>query len=104
MIWACFYVGYYQPASRRTVGILESALKNGCVFTVTRVHRVNQQQSGRSNVKRIVVTSSTAAVMDPPLKPTTFSEKDWNMESVKEVEEKGKTSAPMEIYRASETR
>lgn len=76
---------FYQPAIRGTVGILESALKNG------------------TNVKRIVVTSSTAAVMDPPSKPTTFSEKDWNMGSVKAVEEKGKKSEPMEIYRASKT-
>jgi len=32
--------------------------------------RANQQQFARSHVKRIVVASSTAAVMDLPLKPT----------------------------------
>ncbi|KAF4623189.1 hypothetical protein D9613_001339 [Agrocybe pediades] len=53
------------------------------------------------NVKRIVVTSSTAAVMEPPTQPTQFSELNWNESAPKEVEEKGSNAAPMTIYRAS---
>ncbi|KAF9561494.1 NAD(P)-binding protein [Agrocybe pediades] len=74
---------FFRPAVQGTVGMLKSALKNG------------------PNVKRIVVTSSTAAVMEPPTQPTQFSELNWNESAPKEVEEKGSDAAPMTIYRAS---
>ncbi|KAF8880899.1 hypothetical protein CPB84DRAFT_1851713 [Gymnopilus junonius] len=76
---------FYRPAIQGTVGMLKSALKNG------------------PNVKRIVVTSSCAAILTPSDKPSTFSELDWNEASPKEVEEKGSDSPPMSIYRASKT-
>ncbi|KAF9561492.1 D-lactaldehyde dehydrogenase [Agrocybe pediades] len=76
---------FISPAVQGTVGMLKSALKNG------------------NKVKRIVITSSCAAVMAPPPKPTVFSEKDWNVTSTREVEEQGNKTAPMTIYRASKT-
>ncbi|KAF8148636.1 hypothetical protein B0H34DRAFT_736338 [Crassisporium funariophilum] len=76
---------FFKPAVQGTVGMLKSALKNG------------------SQVKRIVVTSSCASVMSPPDKPTVFSERDWNEKSIREVEQQGKKSPPMTIYRASKT-
>jgi nucleoside-diphosphate-sugar epimerase len=57
----------------------------------------------RTQVKRVVVTSSCAAVMDPPPKPTIFSENDWNVTSPKQVEEQGSNAAPLTVYRASKT-
>jgi hypothetical protein len=41
--------------------------------------------------------------MDPPLKPTIFSENDWNVTSPKLVEEHGSNAPPLTIYRASKT-
>lgn len=55
----------------------------------------------RVNVKRVVVTSSCGAVMAPPSKPTVFSEKDWNLESLADVEVNGKQANNMSKYRSS---
>ncbi|KDR70025.1 hypothetical protein GALMADRAFT_255392 [Galerina marginata CBS 339.88] len=74
---------FIRPAVQGTVGMLNSALKNG------------------NKVKRVVITSSCASVMAPPDKPTVFSERDWNITSPKEVEAQGNKCAPMTIYRAS---
>jgi len=72
------------PAIKGTVGILESAMKNA------------------PQVKRIVVTSSTAAVMDTDSKfPGTFSEKDWNVSSGERIKEKGRSAPQADKYRAS---
>lgn len=59
----------------------------------------------RSQVQRIVITSSCAAITQPqPLsKPTVFSECDWNELAVKEVREKGNKTQPLTMYRASKT-
>jgi len=54
-------------------------------------------------VKRIVVTSSTAAVLEDLPSPKVFSEVDWNNQSLKEVEERGRDAHPMMKYRASKT-
>ena len=54
-------------------------------------------------VQRIVITSSVAAVMSLVPKPTVFSEKDWNLASIKEIQEKGNKSAPFTAYLASKT-
>ncbi|KAB5594063.1 NADPH-dependent aldehyde reductase ARI1 [Ceratobasidium theobromae] len=55
-------------------------------------------------VRRIVVTSSVAAVMDAS-KPrgTIFTEENWNEYSIKEVETKGNAAAGGDKYRASKT-
>ncbi|PPQ88275.1 hypothetical protein CVT25_005438 [Psilocybe cyanescens] len=76
---------FFRPAIQGTVGILKSANKNG------------------KQVKRVVVTSSTASVMSPPDKPTLFSALDWNTKDPKLVEELGSNSHPMTIYRASKS-
>ena len=66
-----------------------------CVFILTVV---------RSHVQRIVITSSCASVLSLPVsKPTVFSEQDWNLGSIKEVQEMGnKTPSPI-AYCASKT-
>ena len=46
-------------------------------------------------MQRIVITSSTAAVMSLPLsKATVFSEQDWNLTAIKEVQVMGDKSPP----------
>lgn len=57
----------------------------------------------RTNVKRIVVTSSCAAISTTRPPPAKFSDKDWNTTSPKEVEEQGDKAAPGLVYRASKT-
>ncbi|EPQ50349.1 NAD P-binding protein [Gloeophyllum trabeum ATCC 11539] len=76
---------FIEPAVKGTTGVLQSALKYG------------------SNVKRIVVTSSCAAVLEIPTSPRVFTEKDWNQQALKEVEEKGRDALVMNKYRASKT-
>ncbi|KAF9442584.1 D-lactaldehyde dehydrogenase [Macrolepiota fuliginosa MF-IS2] len=77
--------GYIEPAVQGTLGILKSTLKYG------------------TNVKRIVITGSCAAVMSPPSKPTVFSEKDWNTASLEDVEKNGRNALTMSKYRTSKT-
>ena len=60
----------------------------------------------RSQVQRIVITSSAAAVSSGPLvltKPAVFSEQDWNLGSIKEFQEKGNKTPPITLYCASKT-
>ena len=55
-------------------------------------------------MQRIVITSSCAAVLSLPLsKPTVFSEQDWNLGSIKDVQEMGNKTPPSTTYRASKT-
>ncbi|KAF8873077.1 D-lactaldehyde dehydrogenase [Infundibulicybe gibba] len=74
-----------QPAIRGTVGILESALKFG------------------PSVKRVILTSSVAAISQLSRGPATYSEKDWNDESEAEVERLGDKISTNSAYRASKT-
>ncbi|KAJ6512289.1 NAD-P-binding protein [Mycena vulgaris] len=73
------------PAIQGTLGILRSALKLG------------------TSVKRVVVTSSCAAVLQVEAEPKTFSELDWNEQAPKEVVEMGRAAPPITKYRASKT-
>ncbi|KAJ7079901.1 hypothetical protein C8R44DRAFT_824555 [Mycena epipterygia] len=73
------------PAIQGTVGILKSALKYG------------------KSVKRIVITSSTAAVLQVEPEPKIFSELDWNQQAPREVEEMGRAASAITKYRASKT-
>ena len=58
----------------------------------------------RSEVQRIVITSSCSAILSPPLsEPIVFSEQDWNLSSVKEVEEMGNKCRPGAAYSASKS-
>jgi len=72
-----------RPALNGTVGMLQSALKNG------------------SAVKRIVITSSTATVREAVPEDRTFSEVDWNNDALKKVEEQGRDASFMTKYQAS---
>ncbi|TFK23744.1 D-lactaldehyde dehydrogenase [Coprinopsis marcescibilis] len=76
---------FFEPAVQGTVGVLKSALKNA------------------PDVKRIVITSSCAAVINGTPTGVPYTEKDWNETSLKEVEEQGRKAAPMTKYRASKT-
>ncbi|CAL1709339.1 unnamed protein product [Somion occarium] len=74
------------PAVAGTGSVLQSALKYGI------------------NVKRVVVLSSCASVIDTSLpQPVTFSEADWNDYSIREVQAKGKNATAGDKYRASKT-
>ncbi|KAJ2922034.1 hypothetical protein H1R20_g15066, partial [Candolleomyces eurysporus] len=74
-----------RPAVEGTLGILKSALKNNPA------------------IKRIVITSSCAAVITVTPEVRTFSEADWNELSINETREQGRQAPPMTKYRASKT-
>ncbi|PCH42487.1 NAD(P)-binding protein [Wolfiporia cocos MD-104 SS10] len=71
------------PAVHGTTRILESALAYG------------------DAVRRIVVTSSTAAIMEPKSGPYTYTELDWNDSAVEAVRTKGRAASQPDKYRAS---
>ncbi|KAH9930009.1 NAD(P)-binding protein [Fomitopsis serialis] len=73
------------PAVHGTTRILESALAHG------------------KNVKRIVITSSTAAVLSIQSTPRTFTEADWNEAAIQLVHEEGAKAPNAMKYRASKT-
>ncbi|KAI0795633.1 NAD-P-binding protein [Abortiporus biennis] len=73
------------PAVAGTVGVLKSALKYG------------------TNVKRITVLSSCAAILEVLPNPKNFSEEDWAKAAIQEIEEKGKEASVSSTYRASKT-
>nr|ODO02275.1 D-lactaldehyde dehydrogenase [Cryptococcus depauperatus CBS 7855] len=76
-----------KPAVKGTTGILKSIQKN------------NPQ------VKRVVITSSVAAIMCSVSKksPYHYTETDWNVDSTRHVEEKGLESDGSHSYLASKT-
>ena len=100
-----------DPAVKGTTGILKSIQKNKWVDCVAlppwkRDRRfVTTQLIFSPDIKRIVITSSVAAVMSTSSKPpgTQYTEADWNEDSIKEVEQKGKDTPGSESYRASKT-
>ncbi|KAF9554191.1 D-lactaldehyde dehydrogenase [Agrocybe pediades] len=72
------------PAVKGTMGVLRSALKFG------------------TNVKRIIITSSCAAVMRDVKAPgSIFNEDDWADEAIQAVKEHGKEAPARAKYRAS---
>ncbi|KAJ4485402.1 D-lactaldehyde dehydrogenase [Lentinula aciculospora] len=74
-----------EPAVNGTLGILKSALKFG------------------NNMKRIVITSSCAAVKESGLIKSGIDETNWNEASILECEQKGKNANPLAMYSASKT-
>ncbi|KAL0062381.1 hypothetical protein AAF712_010727 [Marasmius tenuissimus] len=74
-----------EPAVKGTVGILESVKKYG------------------DKVKRVVITSSCAAVGLPMDKPMVFDENDWNDIAIRETQELGRKAPGVNKYRASKT-
>ncbi|KAF6742236.1 D-lactaldehyde dehydrogenase [Ephemerocybe angulata] len=64
-----------------------------------------RSQSGDHTLKRVVITSSGAAIYTPnPSVPTTFSEKDWNDASIAVVQEQGRDASLIDKYRASKVK
>ena len=55
------------------------------------------------SVKRIVITSSIAAIQHDSPTPITFSELDWNEQSLHIVREKGREAPNLMKYSASKT-
>jgi len=78
---------FIGPALKGTTGILNSISKYG------------------PNVRRVVITSSVAAIIEPNKapQPYNFTEADWNEFSPRVVEEKGKEAPVFDWYRASKT-
>ncbi|SNX88046.1 related to GRE2 - methylglyoxal reductase (NADPH-dependent) [Melanopsichium pennsylvanicum] len=75
-----------NPAVNGTRNVLTSISKHG------------------SNVKRVVITSSFAAILDSSRQGhIVYTEKDWNISSVENVEKKGKDQEGPDAYRASKT-
>ncbi|KAG7443070.1 D-lactaldehyde dehydrogenase [Guyanagaster necrorhizus] len=75
-----------DPAVGGVKGILKSALKNGS-----------------DSLKRIVMSSSSAAIVAFSTAPVTVSEADWNEPPIKECEEKGRDASSLAKYSASKT-
>lgn len=75
-----------DPAVKGTLSILHSALKYG-----------------NSTVRRIIITSSCAAVSMPGETPRKCDEKDWNDKAIEIVEKEGLDASPAWMYRASKT-
>jgi hypothetical protein len=73
------------------------------VFTIIILTIFHNNFNYRTQVKRIVVTSSVVAIFSQPEKPTKFSENDWNTISTKEVDDLGIKASPMSVYSASKT-
>ncbi|KAG8904104.1 Mitochondrial GTPase [Tulasnella sp. 403] len=71
-----------KPAVEGIVSLLESARKYG------------------PGIKRVVVTSSTGAVMEPKDKPYVYTEADWNESALKAVKEGG-SNDPFTVYCAT---
>ncbi|ORY26767.1 putative D-lactaldehyde dehydrogenase [Naematelia encephala] len=74
-----------KPAVQGTVGVLQSAQKYG------------------DQVKRVVVTSSVAAIMQPGPGPYTLTEDFWNTESPQVLEKEGDAASGPHKYRGSKT-
>lgn len=93
-----------EPAVDGTLGILKSALKFGYVASTLMDYCSNKASaSDRVSVKRIIVTSSCAAVKERQETRTNIDETSWNESSIVECEEKGKNAHPLDMYSASKT-
>jgi nucleoside-diphosphate-sugar epimerase len=79
------YTNLIIPAVRGTTSILNSALKHG------------------SALKRLILTSSVAAVREDNTVPRTFDESNWNNSAVEAVKTRGSAAGPVMIYLASKT-
>jgi nucleoside-diphosphate-sugar epimerase len=56
-----------------------------------------------SALKRLILTSSVAAVRNQSTVPSTFNESNWNDPAVETVKTKGSEAGPVLIYLASKT-
>ena len=69
--------------------------------SLRRTHLISGLNS--HSVKRVVVTSSVAAILESRSGPVVFTDKDWNQQSIDEVEKLGKNASAAAKYRASKT-
>jgi len=96
---------FIQPAIQGTLGVLRSALKFGLVkypwlILLSWFHRTPSS----ARIKRIVITSSCAAILQKVTEPTiTFDETSWGDDFVRAVEEQGRDAPMIFKYRASKT-
>ncbi|RSH76694.1 methylglyoxal reductase (NADPH-dependent) gre2 [Apiotrichum porosum] len=74
-----------RPAVDGTVGVLKSIQKHN------------------PNVKRVVITSSVAAIRSGAPSPAVYTEKDWNEQSTENVKKLGSAANPSDKYQASKT-
>ncbi|KAE9387892.1 D-lactaldehyde dehydrogenase [Gymnopus androsaceus JB14] len=74
-----------NPAVHGTLSVLKSALR------------------ASGSIRRVVVTSSTAAILEQLPEPKLFSEADWNNQAIEEVEKNGREANQSAKYRASKT-
>ncbi|KAF4617262.1 hypothetical protein D9613_005668 [Agrocybe pediades] len=75
--------GFNRPALQGTLGLLNSALKHG------------------TNLKRVVMTSSSATLLRPVTEPTQFNENDWADAYIQYVKSAGKDAPFMVKYLVS---
>lgn len=75
-----------RPSVAGTESVLQSAFKYA-----------------NDTVKRVVITSSIAAIATPDTNPRVFNETDWHEHAILEVETKGKGTSVADMYRASKT-
>ncbi|CAG8683200.1 15722_t:CDS:2 [Acaulospora colombiana] len=73
---------HIKPAVEGTLSVLRSAAKIG-------------------TVKRVEITSSLVAALEPKKAPVTYTEESWNDTAVKTVQERGKGAPPYSKYTAS---
>ena len=106
---ACFFKQIFSelitPAVQGTIGILQSAAKFGWALTIlpSNVPNPTRMANTRSNVKRVVVTSSCAAILEPGRLGKILNEEDWNEKSVNDVNAKGRGADNLDKYLASKT-
>jgi hypothetical protein len=77
------------------MGICASSAHSGCT--------TDQSRLIRPSVKRIVITSSVAAVMADLPEPKLFTADDWNEQAIQAVEKEGKAASGFHKYCASKT-
>ncbi|TIC58043.1 NAD(P)-binding protein [Wallemia mellicola] len=58
---------------------------------------------GNNTLKRVVITSSIAAIFEPTTEEVVFTEESWNEFSIRQVNEKQDKATPADIYRASKS-
>lgn len=64
-------------------------------------HSILQSAAKANTVKRVVITSSLVAVLEPKKAPVTYTEDSWNNTAVSTVRERGKGAPPYSKYTAS---
>lgn len=91
-----------DPAVGGALSILKSAVKNGLALCPLSIQS-NQvtHRNCSSSVRRIVITSSCAAVAQQRSLPAIFSESDWNDEAAENVQRLERDASQLDKYCAS---